>query len=79
MIRAEGSSPETVIGEGAGHHRGLRAGRVFRGVTQELGRANCLLEKKAEKVEAADEPPGVGKELLIANELKYRTQKQRSY
>src|SRR5919202_4833329 len=31
------------FGECAGHHRGLRAGHVFPGVTRELGRATCLL------------------------------------
>jgi hypothetical protein len=30
-------------GERAGHHRGLRAGHVFRGVNRELGRASRLL------------------------------------
>jgi hypothetical protein len=30
-------------GERAGHHRGLRAGHVFTGVTRELGRASRLL------------------------------------
>ena len=32
------------FGECAGHHRGLRAGHVFRGGTRELGRATGLLE-----------------------------------
>ena len=35
--------PRTHHGEPAGHHRGLRAGHVFRGVTRELGRASRLL------------------------------------
>ncbi len=39
----EGSSPECVIGEYLGHHRGLRPGHVHIGVTWELGIANCLL------------------------------------
>jgi len=30
-------------GERTGHHRGLRAGHAFRGVTRELGRASRLL------------------------------------
>jgi hypothetical protein len=30
-------------GECAGHHRGLRAEHVFKGVARKLERANCLL------------------------------------
>ena len=30
-------------GECIGHHRGLRTGHVFMGITRELGRANSLL------------------------------------
>ena len=30
-------------GECSGHHRGLRAEHVFKGVTRKLERANCLL------------------------------------
>ena len=39
----EGNNPVCDTGECAGHHRGLRAGHVFRGVTRERGRANGLL------------------------------------
>ena len=39
----EGSSPVCVKDEHAGHHRGLRAGHAFTGITRELGRASCLL------------------------------------
>jgi hypothetical protein len=39
----EGNNPVCDRGECAGHHRGLRAGHVFRGVARELGRANGLL------------------------------------
>ena len=38
----EGSNPVCDTGECTGHHRGLRAGHVFRGVTRELGRTTCL-------------------------------------
>ena len=34
-------------GEWAGHHRGLRAGHVFKGVTRELGRASRLLGRNS--------------------------------
>ena len=34
-------------GKGAGHHRGLRAGHVFRGVNRELGRASRLLGRNS--------------------------------
>jgi hypothetical protein len=36
-------------GEGAGHHRGLRAGHVFTGVIRELGRASRLLGSNSRK------------------------------
>ena len=39
----EGNNPACDRGECAGHHRGLRAGHVVRGVARELGRANGLL------------------------------------
>src|SRR5215813_15660144 len=38
----EGSNPVCDSGECTGHHRGLRAGHVFRGVTRELGRTPGL-------------------------------------
>lgn len=43
--RAEGSSARRAFsfGERRAHHRGLRAGHVFTGVTRELGRAVVLL------------------------------------
>lgn len=38
-------------GKSSGHHRGLRAEHVFKGVARELERANCLLKcVKAYKV-----------------------------
>ena len=36
-------------GERVGHHRGLRAGHAFRGVTRELGRASRLLGTERRK------------------------------
>ncbi len=39
----EGSSFVYVMAMCTRHHRGLRAGHVDKGVTQEPGRANCLL------------------------------------
>ena len=38
----EGNHPVYDRGECTGHHRGLRAGHVFRGVTRERGRTTCL-------------------------------------
>ena len=38
----EGNNPVCDTGECAGHHRGLRARHVFRGVARELGRTTCL-------------------------------------
>jgi hypothetical protein len=37
----EGSSPGCVMAKQTGHHRGLRAGHVIRGVTRELGGATA--------------------------------------
>jgi len=39
----EGSNPGDAMASWPGHHRGLWAGHVFKGVARELGRANCLL------------------------------------
>jgi hypothetical protein len=57
----EGSSPGGVIGEDLGHHRGLRAGHVFRGVSRERGRATTLLGsyRIGEPVYKISEPSGV--------------------
>ena len=38
----EGNNPVCDSGECPGHHRGLRAGHVFRGVARERGRTTCL-------------------------------------
>ena len=38
----EGNHPVCDTGECAGHHRGLRAGQVFRGVTRERGSTTGL-------------------------------------
>jgi hypothetical protein len=47
-------------GKRAGHHRGLRAGHVFRGVTRELGRASRLLgSNRRSKGDRRTQHPGV--------------------
>ena len=47
-------------GKRAGHHRGLRAGHVFRGVTRELGRASRLLgNNRRSKGGRRNQHPGV--------------------
>ena len=47
-------------GEWAGHHRGLRAGHVFRGVIRELGRASRLLgNNRRSKGDRRNQHPGV--------------------
>jgi hypothetical protein len=47
-------------GEWAGHHRGLRAGHVFRGVIRELGRASRLLgNHRRSKGDRLKQHPGV--------------------
>ena len=47
LFMLEGSSSGSDMAMSLGHHRGLRAGHVFTGVTRELGRAVCLLEEPA--------------------------------
>jgi hypothetical protein len=44
-------------GERKGHHRGLRAGHVFKGVTRKLGRASRLLGSKSRKEGDRPKPP----------------------
>ena len=47
-------------GERAGHHRGLRAGHVLKGVIRELGRASRLLGRKSRRAgERHEQHPGV--------------------
>ncbi len=47
-------------GKWMGHHRGLRAGHVFRGVTRELGRASRLLGSNSRIVgDRLDQHPGI--------------------
>ena len=55
-------------GECAGHHRGLRAGHVFRGVTRELGRAICLLVQVPETGDRLTKGPGVARGLPPGDE-----------
>ena len=45
-------------GECAGHHRGLRAGHVFRGGTRERGRAICLLDDMPGSGDRVTKGPG---------------------
>ena len=47
-------------GEREGHHRGLRAGHVFKGVTRELGRASRLLGRTSRTTgDRLNQHPGV--------------------
>jgi hypothetical protein len=47
-------------GKRTGHHRGLRAGHAFRGVTRELGRASRLLgSNRRSKGDRRNQHPGV--------------------
>jgi hypothetical protein len=56
-------------GEWAGHHRSLRAGHVFRGVTRELGRASRLLGKKSRSEgDRQNQHPGVQRSTLPLDE-----------
>ena len=56
-------------GEWAGHHRGLRAGHVFRGVIRELGRASRLLgNHRRSKGDRRNQHPGVGGSARPADE-----------
>jgi len=56
-------------GERAGHHRGLRAGHAFRGVTRELGRASRLLGSQSRRAgERPEQHPGVADPTRSGNE-----------
>jgi len=56
-------------GEWAGHHRGLRAGHVIRGVIRELGRASRLLGNNSRsKGDRLNQHPGVCGPTRPANE-----------
>jgi hypothetical protein len=58
LTRRQQSCPRE--GERAGHHRGLRAGHAFRGVTWELGRASRLLGRyRRSKGDRRKQHPGV--------------------
>ena len=47
-------------GKRTGHHRGLRAGHAFRGVTRELGRASRLLgSNRRKKGDRRNQHPGI--------------------
>lgn len=46
-------------GEHAGHHRGLRAGHVFKGVIRELGRASRLLGSTGRQGDRPNQHPGI--------------------
>ena len=70
LMLSEGSSPEHVKARWAGHHRGLRSGHVFIGVTRKLGRSDCLLAGKMpeEKGYRKKKSPGAGRWLLPESE-----------
>ena len=55
-------------GERAGHHRGLRAGHVFIGVTRELGRASRLLGSNGRKGDRPNQHPGIQRATRPADE-----------
>ena len=56
-------------GESAGHHRGLRAGHGFNGVTRELGRASRLLgNHRRSRGDRLNQHPGVSGPMRTADE-----------
>lgn len=55
-------------GERAGHHRGLRAGHVFTGVTRELGRASRLLGSNGREGDRPNQHPGIRRATRPADE-----------
>ena len=56
-------------GERAGHHRGLRAGHVFKGDVRELGRASRLLEGASRRTDdRQNQHPGVCSRTRAAHE-----------
>ena len=56
-------------GESAGHHRGLRAGHGFNGVTRELGRASRLLGSHSRsRGDRLNQHPGVSGSMRTADE-----------
>ncbi len=58
-------------GERAGHHRGLRAGQVLRGVIRELGRASRLLGRERRNTgDRHNQHPGNCQTTRMANEPK---------
>jgi hypothetical protein len=58
-------------GKRTGHHRGLRAGHVFRGVTRELGRASRLLGSNSRTMgDRHNQHPGICRTTRPADEPK---------
>ena len=56
-------------GERTGHHRGLRAGHVFRGVSRELGRASRLLGSNSRREgDRRNQHPGIRRAMRPADE-----------
>ena len=55
-------------GERAGHHRGLRAGHVFTGVTRELGRASRLLGSNGRTGDRPNQHLGIQWATLLPDE-----------
>jgi hypothetical protein len=55
-------------GKRVGHHRGLRAGHVFTGVTRELGRASRLLGSNSRRGERLKQHPGIRRATPLTDE-----------
>jgi hypothetical protein len=69
LQRWEGRSPVRGRASGRGHHRGLRSGHAFRGVTRELGRTSRLLGKARRSAgDRRHQHPGVRRSTRTANE-----------
>jgi len=56
-------------GERVGHHRGLRTGHVFTGVTRELGRASRLLGNNGRQGDRPNQHPGIRQATPLTDEL----------
>jgi hypothetical protein len=69
MQRLEGGSPVRDKASGLGHHRDLRSGHVFKGVTRELGRTSRLLGRARRNTgDRRNQHPGVCRWTRAENE-----------
>ena len=69
LQRLEGSRPARAKASGMGHHRDLRSGHVFRGVTRELGRTSRLLGRPRRSTgDRRNQHPGVRRWTRAVNE-----------